>query len=167
MLHTKQAFLKNTILLFAVHPKFYISIVFNFPCDSQLPQEKFNTMFMQNFRETTKSIIVNFKNACGGYLVNEVVYQATVTTQDAKETYISRTATQFKARYRNHQVLFRQEKTENGTEHSKHYLTDYHIFFPLTKFSFLHLTGTILIRFSTLQNSYFANHYLSNYFQSL
>ena len=50
-------------------------------------------MFMQNFRETTKSIIVFFKNACGGYLVNEVVYQATVTTQDAKETYISRTAT--------------------------------------------------------------------------
>ena len=85
--------MKNTILLFAVHPKFYISIVFNFPWDSQLPQERFKTMFMQNFRETTKSIIVFFKNACGGCLVNEVVYQATVTTQGAKETYISRTAT--------------------------------------------------------------------------
>lgn len=49
---------ENTILLFVVHPKLYISIVFNFPWDLQLPQEKFNTMFMQNFRETTKSIIV-------------------------------------------------------------------------------------------------------------
>ena len=48
---------------------------------------------MQNFKETTKGIIVFFKNACGGYLVNEVVYQATFTTQDAKETYINRTAT--------------------------------------------------------------------------
>ena len=34
----------------------------------------------------------------GEFLVSEVVYQATVNTQDTKETYIGLTATQFKAR---------------------------------------------------------------------
>ena len=46
----------------------------------------------------------------GECLVNENVYQATVKTKDTKETYIGLTANQFKARYRNHQMSFRQEK---------------------------------------------------------
>ena len=52
----------------------------------------------------------------GECLVSEVVYQATVTTGDEKETYIGLTATQFKARYRNHLMSFRHEKRRNETE---------------------------------------------------
>ena len=51
---------------------------------------------------------------------HEVVYQATVTTGLKTETYIGLTATQFKARYRNHLMLFRHEKRRNETELSKH-----------------------------------------------
>ena len=46
----------------------------------------------------------------GECLVSEVVYQATVTTRNKEETYIGFTATQFKARYRNHLMSFRHEK---------------------------------------------------------
>ena len=53
-------------------------------------------------------------------LVSEVGYQATVTTGDKKETYIGLTATQFKARYRNHLMSFSHEKRRNETELSKH-----------------------------------------------
>ena len=56
----------------------------------------------------------------GECLVSEVVYQATVTNRDKKETYIGLTATQFKTRYRNHLMSFRQEKRRNETELSKH-----------------------------------------------
>ena len=52
--------------------------------------------------------------------MSEVVYQATVTTQDAQETYIGLTANQFKERYRNHQTSFRHVKRRNETELSKH-----------------------------------------------
>ena len=48
--------------------------------------------------------------------MSEVVYQATVTTGDKKETYIGLTATQFKARDRNHLISFRHEKRRNETE---------------------------------------------------
>ena len=52
--------------------------------------------------------------------MSEVVYQATVTTGDEKETYIGLTATQFKARYRNQLMSFRHEKRRNETELSKY-----------------------------------------------
>ena len=58
----------------------------------------------------------------GECLVSEVVYQATVTTGDKKETYIGLTATQFKGRYRNHLMSFRHEKRRNETELIKHLL---------------------------------------------
>ena len=48
------------------------------------------------------------------------MYQATVTTGDKKETYIGLTATQFKARYRNRLMSFRDKKGRNETELSKH-----------------------------------------------
>ena len=56
----KQAFFKNTIILFDV-PQFCISIVFNFSRDLQSPQEKFKKMLMQTFGGTSKSIIVFLK----------------------------------------------------------------------------------------------------------
>ena len=52
--------------------------------------------------------------------MSEVVHQATVRTGDKRETYIGLTATQFKARYRNHLMSFRHEKRRNETELSKH-----------------------------------------------
>ena len=56
----------------------------------------------------------------GECLVSEVVYQATVKTPAAQETYSGLTANQFKARYRNHQMSFRHVKRRNETELSKH-----------------------------------------------
>ena len=54
---------QNYLLLFAVPPKFCISIVFNFSWDLQSPQEKLETMLMQNFGGTKKSIMVFLKKA--------------------------------------------------------------------------------------------------------
>ena len=56
----------------------------------------------------------------GECLVSDVVYQATVKTKDAQETYIGLTSNHFKARYRNHQTSFRHAKRKNETELSKH-----------------------------------------------
>ena len=53
-------------------------------------------------------------------MVDEVVYQAMVTTENTTETYIGLTATNFKARYGNHQMSFRYEKRKSETELSKH-----------------------------------------------
>ena len=56
----------------------------------------------------------------GECLVSEVVYQATVTTRNKKERYIGLTATQFKARYRNHLMSFRHGQRRDETELNKH-----------------------------------------------
>ena len=56
----------------------------------------------------------------GECMVDEVVYQATVTTENTTETYIGLTANNFKARYGNHQMSFRHEKRKSETELSKH-----------------------------------------------
>ena len=40
----------------------------------------------------------------GECLVKEVVYQATITTAESTETYVGLTATEFKTRWRNHQI---------------------------------------------------------------
>ena len=53
-------------------------------------------------------------------LVKEVVYQATITTAESKETYVGLTATEFKTRWRNHQMSFKHESKRNDTELSKH-----------------------------------------------
>ena len=51
-----------------------------------------------------------------------IVYQATVTNEDnnTKETYVGLTEGTFKTRYRNHTSSFRNEKSKNATELSKH-----------------------------------------------
>ena len=59
----------------------------------------------------------------GECLQNEIVYQATVTTRGVTgttETYVGLTATDFKTRWRNHQMSFKHEKRRNDTELSKH-----------------------------------------------
>ena len=56
----------------------------------------------------------------GECLVNEVVYQATITTAEGTETYVGLTATEFKTRWRNHQMSFRHDSKRSDTELSKH-----------------------------------------------
>ena len=56
----------------------------------------------------------------GECLQDEIVYQATVTTREKAETYVGLTATDFKTRWRNHQMSFKHEKRRNDTELSKH-----------------------------------------------
>ena len=52
----------------------------------------------------------------GECLQDEIVYQATVTTREKAETYVGLTATDFKTRWRNHQMSFKHEKRRNDTE---------------------------------------------------
>ena len=49
----------------------------------------------------------------------EIVYQATVTTNEKKETYVGLTATKFKTRWHN-QMSLEHEKKRNDTELSKY-----------------------------------------------
>ena len=55
----------------------------------------------------------------GKCLQTNVIYQATVTTETATETYVG-LATNFKERYRNHKTSFRHSKRRNETELSKY-----------------------------------------------
>ena len=52
--------------------------------------------------------------------VESVIYQAEVTTETAKETYIGPCDTAFKLRYRNHVSSFRNERYKHATELSKY-----------------------------------------------
>ena len=74
-------------------------------------------------RDESKKCNCRKKEDCplnGECMVDEVVYQATVTTENTTETYIGLTANNFKARYGNHQMSFRHEKRKSETELSKH-----------------------------------------------
>ena len=55
----------------------------------------------------------------GKCLQTNVIYQATVTTETATETYVG-LATNFKERYKNHKTSFRQSHRKNQTELSKY-----------------------------------------------
>ena len=52
----------------------------------------------------------------------EIVYQATVTTEDdtTVQTYVGLTANEFKTRHRNHKSSFNNRKYENSSELSKY-----------------------------------------------
>ena len=56
----------------------------------------------------------------GDCLAENIIYQATVTTEGSAETYIGLTSTQFKTRYNNHTATFRNAAKRNTTELSKH-----------------------------------------------
>jgi len=73
--------------------------------------------------QTVKTCNSRNKNDCpleGQCLQKELVYQATVTTSEKKETYVGLTATDFKTRWRNHQMCFKHEARRNDTELSKY-----------------------------------------------
>ena len=56
----------------------------------------------------------------GNCLSKGIVYQAQGTSASKTETFVGLTATEFKARFRNHQVSFNNETHKNDTELSKH-----------------------------------------------
>ena len=58
----------------------------------------------------------------GKCLTQNVVYQATITTQTSSDSYVG-LATNFKERYRNHTASFRHKSKRNKTELSKHIWT--------------------------------------------
>jgi predicted GIY-YIG superfamily endonuclease len=72
--------------------------------------------------QTDKKCNCRKKRECpleGKCLQKNVVYQATVTTETTKETYVG-LATDFKERYRNHKCSLNLEKRKNETELSKY-----------------------------------------------
>ena len=52
-------------------------------------------------------------------LTRSVIYQATVETDEERQTYIGMTDTEFKTRYRNHKQSFERDWYEGQTELSK------------------------------------------------
>ena len=52
-------------------------------------------------------------------LTRSVIYQATVETDEERQTYIGMTDTEFKTRYRNHKQSFERDRYEGQTELSK------------------------------------------------
>ena len=74
--------------------------------------------------QATKTCNCRKKDECplkGTCLSEGVIYQATVTSlNNHTETYVGLTATNFKARWRNHQTSFNNEKSKNSTELSKY-----------------------------------------------
>ena len=78
------------------------------------PDECATTPKLCNCREPNKCPLT------GQCLVKEVVYQASITTAESKETYVGLTAIDFKTRWRNHQMSFKHENKKNDTELSKH-----------------------------------------------
>ena len=80
--------------------------------DSQPPQD-----------QAEKACNCRNKDECpleGACLTKEVVYQATVRSNNRTETYVGITSTEFKTRWRNHQVFFKNEKRKSETELGKH-----------------------------------------------
>ena len=72
---------------------------------------------------TKKSCNCRKPNECpmdGNCNVESVIYQAEVTTETTKETYIGLCDTAFKLRYRNHVSSFRNERYKHATELSKY-----------------------------------------------
>ena len=73
--------------------------------------------------ESTESCNCRSKPDCplpGKCLVESVVYQATVETENGSETYVGLTANTFKARFGGHKSSFKKEKRKKETTLSKH-----------------------------------------------
>ena len=91
------------------------TVLFRRPAKSWSTHQLRNTpQTLQLCREPEKCPL---KGEC---LVKEVVYQVTITTAESTETYVGLTATEFKTRWRNHQMSFKHENRKNDTELSKH-----------------------------------------------
>lgn len=89
--------------------------------------DKHNKGLIKNAQKISSEALkkCNCRNAIkcpldGQCLTESVIYQATVTSNNNKETYVGLTENQFKTRYRNHTASFRNKKLSNATELSKH-----------------------------------------------
>ena len=72
---------------------------------------------------TEKTCNCRIKENCplkGTCLKSNLIYQATVETNNSKENYIGITETTFKTRFNNHKASFKNPKLEKATELSKH-----------------------------------------------
>jgi hypothetical protein len=69
---------------------------------------------MYNFRNKAECPLNN------KYLTKNIIYQATVNSDNATHQYIGASENEFKTRYRNHLTSFRHSKYMNSTELSKH-----------------------------------------------
>jgi hypothetical protein len=84
-----------------------------------------NKQHNENSTDIRKKCNCRVKHQCplnGNCLINNIIYQATVTRQDSGEdnTYIGLTENSFKTRYTNHTSTFRHNKYRNSTELSKY-----------------------------------------------
>ena len=85
---------------------------------------KLNSNLKQRSELTDKKILLGVYNICMYLLGNKcltrsVIYQATVETDEERQTYIGMTDTEFKTRYRNHKQSFERDRYEGQTELSK------------------------------------------------
>jgi len=74
-------------------------------------------------RQNEPSCNCRVKNDCplnGKCLSSNIIYQATVSANNKKETYIGLTSTQFKTRYNNHKASFKHWNKRSATELSKY-----------------------------------------------
>ena len=78
---------------------------------------------IRTYNQTKKSYNCRKPNKCpidGNCNVESIIYQAEVTTETAKETYIGLFDTAFKLRYRNHVSSFRNKRYKHATKLSKY-----------------------------------------------
>ena len=104
-----------------------LKLTYSSPNIKQIIDVRNKTILSQNMpppqQTPTKPCNCRVPDKCplkGQCLVKEVVYQATITTAESTETYVGLTATEFKTRWRNHQMSFKNESKKNDTELSKH-----------------------------------------------
>ena len=86
-----------------------------------------NQKVIRKSEETVESKMCNCtKFSCplgGKCLMNNLVYQATVKSENDTQTYVGLTATTFKARWSNHQTSFNHKSHQKNTSLSKHIWT--------------------------------------------
>ena len=103
---------ETELLLHAQHEKYHL-----------ITQQSTTLSYLRSQTQTNeKECNCRKKDQCpldGKCLTQNVVYQATVSTQSSSETYVG-LATNFKEHYRNHTASFRHQSKRNETELSKH-----------------------------------------------
>ena len=83
-----------------------------------------NQKVIRNSENSVENRMCNCtKNPCplgGKCQTNNLVYQATVKSENNRRTYIGLTSTTFKSRWANHQTAFNHQTHRNNTSLSKH-----------------------------------------------
>ena len=101
------------------------SNIYNFTTHSchQIFDRNTKNIMQETVQPKTPNCNCHVKANCpmaGNCLDESIIYQATVTTDSATETYVWHCDTTFKARYSNQLSSFKHSKHRNSTELSKH-----------------------------------------------